>query len=60
MTNIRKLIEQKYGNINKFAKDMSWSYQRAYYVATKDPNKMNLTKLDSICKILKCKRKDLI
>lgn len=60
MTTIRKLIEKKYGNLNKFSKATNWSYQKVWYIATKDPNKMNLKKLDEICKLLDCKRSDLI
>lgn len=60
MTTIRKLIEKKHGNLNKFANKIGWSYQRVYYIATTDPNTMNLNKLDKICELLECKRKDLI
>lgn len=60
MTTIKKRILKKYKTIQKFADEMGWSHQRASYIATKDPNKMNLNKLDKICEILNCKRKDLI
>lgn len=60
MTSIGKRILKKYGTIQKFANEMGWSHQRARYIATKDPSEMNLKKLDKICEILNCKRKDLI
>lgn len=60
MTSIRIRILKKYGTIQKFANEMGWSHQRARYIATKDPSEMNLKKLDKICEILNCKRKDLI
>jgi DNA-binding Xre family transcriptional regulator len=60
MTTIRKLIEKKHGNLNRFSKNIGWSYQRVHYIATVDPNKMNLNKLSKIAKLLDCDIKDLI
>lgn len=59
-TDLCKIILKKYGTIQKFANEMGWSHQRARYIATKDPSEMNLKKLDKICEILNCKKKDLI
>jgi hypothetical protein len=39
---------------------MGWSYQRASYIATKNPSEMNLKKINEIANILKCKKEDLI
>lgn len=60
MTTIRKVIEKKHGNLNKFAKKIGWSYQRVYYIANTDPAKMNLTKLSNIANMLDCDVKELI
>lgn len=60
MTTIGKLINVKYGNVYRFAKAMGWSYQRAKYIATKNPNDMNLKKLKEICSLLDCKITDII
>jgi DNA-binding Xre family transcriptional regulator len=60
MTTIKKLIIKKYGNLNRFAVSMGWSYQRASYIANKNPLEMNLKKINEIAIILECKKEDLI
>lgn len=60
MTTIKKIIIEKYGNLNRFALSMGWSYQRVSYIATKNPSEMNLKKINEIAVILKCKKEDLI
>lgn len=60
MTTIKRMIKKKYGNVNKFAIAVGWSYQRAAYTAKRNPQEMNLRKLHDISKLLDCDITELI
>jgi len=60
MSVIKNLMVKKSGSVYAFAKEVGWSFQRTYYIANKDPRKMNNKKLEQVCLLLECDLKDVL